>query len=421
MNDNYFLSIIESQGIAALAGRTFSCPCGKVHTIGTKKLMIGEGILKDVISESPEGTPFIIADQNTWPLAPSSWEDYPHYIFTHDPIEADEYTIGDLLIESQTRTFDYMIALGSGNIGDSVRYVASALNKPMVNVTTAPSMDGACSRHSPLIHHKFKTTYTAHEPYAVFFDLSVMEKAPKEMIAAGLADVLGKYNATLDWYLGHLATGEDYCPYIRDLTMEAVRRSVKAAPGLALEEGTVDHWKAVREVAEALMISSLAMQLNVTSRPASGLEHLISHSWENYGIEKGISPHLHGDKVGIGTLMACDLYRVFFLDAEISCEVLARLKQPGKNPAISHENILKHWDELKERAEELYEKKDEIRDLILTAGGPVKPWELGISPEQVRYGFEHMTDGRPRVTLAHLIEDLSLEDRIYEKVIEQYI
>lgn len=399
-------SIFLSQPIAALAGRSFDCSCGRTHTIHTQKLVIAPGAIQQVLDCGLSGTPFIIADTHTWPLAPSSWQNLPHYVLTHEPLQADEYTIGDLLIEANLQPCDYFIALGSGTIGDSTRYLANALGKPFVNVCTAPSMDGAASCHSPLIHHDFKTTYSAAAPYAIYFDLDIMANAPQAMIAAGFADIEGKHVATLDWYLGHLATGEAYCPEICQLTMEAVRRCEAACPGLADRDPA-----AIQALAEALMLSSLAMQLNITSRPASGMEHLISHAWENYGIQRHEPAHLHGDKVGIGTLIACDIYHEFFKEKRI----------PKREPeGIDYNTILAHWDELKEKADALYANQDAIARRILKAGGPIYPTELHLSPEAIRYSFTHMTTGRPRVTIAHVIEKLGLQDKIFKPICERW-
>ena len=54
-----------------------------------------------------------------------------------------------------------------------------------------------------------------------------------------------------------------------------------------------------------------------------------------------------------------------------------------------------------------------IRERIAKAGGPVTLSALGISRQAAVYGFQHMTDGRPRVTIAHLIKELQLEESIY--------
>lgn len=402
MSENIFLSL----PISDLAGKSFDCPCGRTHTIHTQKLVIAHGAAEQVLDCGLPGTPFIVADTNTWPLAPAGWQALPHYVLTHEPLQADEYTLGDLLIETRAQSFDYLIALGSGTIGDSTRYLANALGLPFVNVCTAPSMDGAASCHSPLIHHHFKTTYPAAAPYAIYFDLDIMAQAPKAMIAAGFADIEGKHVATLDWYLGHLATGEAYCPQICELTMSAVHKCETACHGLSRRDPA-----AIRNLAEALMLSSLAMQLNITSRPASGMEHLISHAWENYAIKRHEPAHLHGDKVGIGTLIACDIYHEFFREKRL----------PKSAPeGIDYDNLLAHWDELKEKADALYALQDSIARRILKAGGPIYPTELGISPEAIRYSFSHMTTGRPRVTIAHLIEKLGLQEEIFAPVCEKW-
>ena len=387
----------------ALAGQTIHCSCGLTHTIHTQKIVLAPGAIHQSLESGLSGTPLIIADTHTWAYAPASFHSLPHYILSHDPILADEYTLGDLLIEASVQSVDYLIALGSGTIGDSVRFLASTLHKPFVNICTAPSMDGAASQHSPLIHHQFKTTYPAAAPYAIYFDLDIMAAAPAHMLAAGLADIEGKHVATLDWYIGHLVTGEAYCEPIRDLTMASVALCEQYCDGLAAREP-----QAVRALATSLLLTSLAMQLNVTSRPASGMEHLISHAWENYAIRQGLSPHLHGDKVGLGTLIACDVYHAFF----------HTVKMPQQE---RYAPLVRHWNELTEKADALYALKPLIRERIAKAGGPVTLSALGISRQAAVYGFQHMTDGRPRVTIAHLIKELQLEEVIYPSVLESIL
>ena len=59
-----------------------------------------------------------------------------------------------------------------------------------------------------------------------------------------------------------------------------------------------------------LILSGLAMQMTGTSRPASGAEHHISHMIEMAPEGPGISSEaLHGEKVGVGTLLAAQEYQ----------------------------------------------------------------------------------------------------------------
>jgi glycerol-1-phosphate dehydrogenase [NAD(P)+] len=87
---------------------------------------------------------------------------------------------------------------------------------------------------------------------------------------------------------------------------------------------TLDATKAVTESAEAikagdvaayekliygLLMSGLAMQMLGNSRCASGAEHHISHLIEMQPEHLGVkSDALHGEKVGVGTLLACREY-----------------------------------------------------------------------------------------------------------------
>lgn len=396
-----------SCSINEMAGKSFDCGCGKTHSIYTQKIVIQSGAIRLVMDSGLSGAPFVIADENTWPLGESLFAAMPHVVLKGSNIHADDRSLGELLIETSEKHIDYFIALGAGTIGDITRFLAFRLNKPFINVCTAPSMDGAASSHCPLIHNDFKATYQAAPPYAVYFDLDIMRAAPQRMIAAGYADIAGKHIAALDWWLGSLATEEHFCPQIRDLTMRAVHNCEEACSGLAKRDP-----QAIAKLAEALILSSLAMQLNITSRPASGTEHLISHAWENLSIKRHMPVSLHGDKVGIGTLIACDIYHEFFKEKR------ATLKSVSN---IDFETVLAHWDELREQADRLWSMKEGIALQIKQAGGPTRPSQLGISDEDVRYGFYHMTIGRPRVTIAHLIEAMGLESEIYDTIIPQWV
>ena len=58
-----------------------------------------------------------------------------------------------------------------------------------------------------------------------------------------------------------------------------------------------------------LLLSGLAMQMMGNSRPASGAEHHISHLIEMQPEGVGVSSSaLHGEKVGVGTLLALEEY-----------------------------------------------------------------------------------------------------------------
>ena len=91
-----------------------------------------------------------------------------------------------------------VIAVGSGVINDSVKYVTSRAKIPFIIVGTAPSMDGYVSDCSPLLVDGFKTSPLAHLPYAIIGDTEILKTAPDDLVQAGFGDVAGKITALAD-------------------------------------------------------------------------------------------------------------------------------------------------------------------------------------------------------------------------------
>lgn len=75
---------------------------------------------------------------------------------------------------------------------------------------------------------------------------------------------------------------------------------------LATRQGDLAAYEAVTY---GLLMSGLAMQMMGSSRPASGGEHHISHLIETEPLGLGVhSDALHGEKVGVGTVLASNEY-----------------------------------------------------------------------------------------------------------------
>jgi glycerol-1-phosphate dehydrogenase [NAD(P)+] len=61
---------------------------------------------------------------------------------------------------------------------------------------------------------------------------------------------------------------------------------------------------------EALIISGIAIGFVGYSRPASGAEHHLAHYWEMDAISKNIPHPLHGNSVGVGTVVVSMIYQL---------------------------------------------------------------------------------------------------------------
>ena len=150
----------------------------------------------------------------------------------------------------------------------------------------------------------FKKTLEAAAPKIVVADLDIISKAPMFLTNAGFGDMIGKFIALADWKIAHTLTGEYFCTTIHDMTMDATKAVTESAK--AIKAGDI---AAYEKLIYGLLMSGLAMQMLGNSRCASGAEHHISHLIEMQPEHLGVkSDALHGEKVGVGTLLACREY-----------------------------------------------------------------------------------------------------------------
>lgn len=299
-----------------MAGLSFECSCGRRHSAGIKKILTGSGVLyglKDIVETFKQGELFLLADNNTWDvcgqkagrLLSGEGLRIKSFVFKSEtPLVPDEKAIGRLLLELGSET-SAIIAVGSGSLNDLARVLSSRLGKPYVIVATAPSMDGYASVVSPLIVEGFKTTFNGVHPYAVVADTGIMKTAPEDMVKAGFGDIAGKLTALADWDLSRTINGEYYCDAIVKLVDKAVAKCVDSAAGLAVRDE-----RAIAGLIEALILSGLAMGFAGNSRPASGAEHHLAHYWEMDALSAGREHALHGNSVGVGTVVVSHIYEL---------------------------------------------------------------------------------------------------------------
>ena len=139
-------------------------------------------------------------------------------------------------------------------------------------------------------------------PEAIIADTKVLKDAPMEMIRAGYGDIVGKFSALNDWQLSHVVNGEYLCPYIYDMTMQMVEKTLLLADGLEKREE-----ESVGVLMEALVVVGIAMSFAGSSRPASGSEHHLSHFFEITGIVRGEEYFPHGIDVAYSTVITAAL------------------------------------------------------------------------------------------------------------------
>jgi glycerol-1-phosphate dehydrogenase [NAD(P)+] len=396
------------------------CECGNNHIqIPIERIVVDNGALGETLTYIKEKSykhAVLVADENTFNeagkmlahLFKEAKIDYSLCIINPDEnndVVADETSIVQLLVETPHEA-DVLIAVGSGTIHDIVRFCGFKTGIPFISIPTAASVDGFTSLGAPLIVRGVKKTYQTSSPIAVFADLTVLTRAPKNMTAAGFGDMIAKCTSLVDWKFGHLAAGEPYCPLAARITKEALDSCIENVDLIA--EGNE---KGVRVLIEALIKSGLAMLLFGQSHPASGGEHHLSHFWEMEFLRQKKSQVLHGAKVGVSTPLLANLYK----------SKCVALLEGNINDIDQSESItnLEIFTKIKENREEIIANVKalpdsiQLQELVRRAGGATMPQQLGIDDELVNSSLHKAHHLRDRFTLLKFLNECVKSDHSF--------
>ena len=285
------------------------CTCGKEHKMQTELSVIADGALYDIdvyLSKYDlQGYTVAIYDENTYMATADRHPTVDEEVIL-DPngLHADEHGV-EYLTRCLPKNAEILIAIGSGTVHDLTRYCAYRMGVNFVSCPTAASVDGFCSSVAAMTWHGCKKTLTAVAPKIVIADIEVIKKAPVRLAKSGFGDMIGKYIALCDWKIGNILNGEFYCERIADMTLSATKEVLLSIDGII--DGCA---KAYEKLTYGLLLSGLAMQMMGNSRPASGAEHHISHMIEMAPPPLNVkSDALHGEKVGVGTLLTLAEYK----------------------------------------------------------------------------------------------------------------
>jgi glycerol-1-phosphate dehydrogenase [NAD(P)+] len=274
-----------------------------------KKVVIGSGIIDTIGSELKDlnimfnslvvsGT---TATVNYAKRVIESLKDSSIESWNVNVARADKSEVEKVLNIAKEVKAGVLIGVGGGKAIDVAKYVAHIINSYFVSVPTAPSHDGIASPFASIRDMGRPVSMKAATPILVLADVEIIAKAPRRHIIAGCADLLGKLSAILDWRLAHKLRGEYYGDYAASLSLLSAKHILKNYELFTEKKIPVE---AIRILVEALISSGIAMAIAGSTRPASGSEHLIAHAIDivaNY-------PALHGEEVGIGTVVALYLH-----------------------------------------------------------------------------------------------------------------
>ncbi len=237
--------------------------------------------------------------------------------------QADDFSIGEATIEGATEladriragSYDAVVAIGGGRVLDTAKFASTRVGLPMVAVATNLAHDGIASPVSILGSGPHRGSYGVALPIAVIIDLDVVRRSPRRYLVAGVGDVVSNISALADWQLSHDVTNEP----LDGLAMTLARR---AAEGLVHRSDSVESDDFLVSLAEALVLSGLAMAVAGTSRPCSGACHEISHAIDQRFSDQAVS---HGEQVGLGAAFASYLRG----DEDVAIELATFLRHHG--------------------------------------------------------------------------------------------
>jgi glycerol-1-phosphate dehydrogenase [NAD(P)+] len=190
-------------------------------------------------------------------------------------------------------SYDAVVGIGGGRTLDVAKFAASMAALPMVSVATNLAHDGIASPVASLESEGRKGSYGVHVPIAIVVDLDYVRVCPPEQLRAGVGDVLSNLNALADWELAGRERGEPV-----DGLAAAFARA--AAESLLHRDDELTSLDFLTTLAEALVLSGLAMTVAGSSRPCSGACHEISHAVD--ALYPGTAGH--GEQVAVGALFA---------------------------------------------------------------------------------------------------------------------
>jgi glycerol-1-phosphate dehydrogenase [NAD(P)+] len=202
----------------------------------------------------------------------------------------------DLAVSLRQSSYDAVVGIGGGRTLDVAKYVASLVALPMVAVATNLAHDGIASPVASLEYEGHKGSYGVHIPVAVIVDLDYVQRAPRQMVAAGVGDVVSNLSALADWQLAAAQRGEQ----VDGIASAFARAAAEAVVG---RSDSVESGEFLMMLAEALVMSGLAMAVAGSSRPCSGGDHEILHAIDQ--LYPGTSNH--GDLAGLGALFCAHL------------------------------------------------------------------------------------------------------------------
>ncbi len=320
-----------------------------------------------------------------------------------------------------TRDAEALIAIGSGTISDSVKY-GTFLDGREYSVFATSPMNAYTTPTASVSLNGFKQSLTCHSAKGVFFDLGVVSKCPKRLIAAAFADVVCRTTSQVDWLASHLLFGTAY-----DETAYTLLAYDEEAMIASAEKIVSGDFEALAMLTRIAALMGLATSFTGTTHVGSMAEHMISHYIDMFAGKN--HPHTsHGEQVGVATLTMSrlqnqilladqppvfeptnipvdDLRARFGLTAVEMITQTERKALDRRKADVLNEKLQAEWPRITERLRAVMLPHNTLYEAMKKAGCQLTGADLGLDPEFYRDAVRYSRFIRDRFSFLDVAGD----------------
>jgi len=324
-------------------------------------------------------------------------------------------------LSAATKAADALVAVGSGTVSDSCKY-ATFLDGRTYSVFATSPMNAYTTSTASLSEGGLKRSISCHSARGVFFDLDVLSRCPKRLIAAAFADVICRTTAQVDWLLSHLLFDTPYSDVAYTLLAPDENAMIAAANAIGRGEP-----EALATLTRVSAIMGLSTSFTGTTHVGSMAEHMISPSIDMFA-DPHPRPH-HGEQVGVATLVMSRLQNAIRdetgppelsptaipadrLAATYGDAMAATMAEATRKKALDsagtnrlNARLAGHWPEICDTLRPALRPPDEIDDAMAAAGCRRTFGELGVAPDFARQVVRDARFIRDRYSMLDLADD----------------
>ena len=340
--------------------------------------------------------------------------------------------------------FYILISVGSGVINDLCKLCSHHHGQSYLTLPTAASVDGYSSFGASISYQHSKQTFSCPAPLAIIADTDIIAAAPKEMTAAGYADLAAKVPAGAEWMIADFVGSEAIQPEAWHVLQDYLDDFLSRPEAVAAGEPD-----AIADIFEGLTLSGIAMQAARSSRPASCCDHLFSHILDMTEHRYKGNLQSHGFQVAVGTMTMCAVFDELFkldltkIDVDACVKAWPTLEREQQRaldifkdfpaPRLGYTCISQKYDDTQEVRRQLEKLKAEwpalkeklqgqvwsfarMQEAFKKVGAPYDPAMIGVTREKLYAMFPVVQLMRARYNLLDLAKRGGFYDAIVEPV-----